>query len=65
MASAKGEEAPSSDANAWPNVEAGTSVSGILGSVMMLCFIFLIGFGIKTIRKKGAHTPNETSDLKG
>ena len=65
MASAKGEEAPRSDANAWPNVEAGTSVSGILGSIMMLGLISLIGFGIKAIRKKGAHAPNGTSDLKG
>ena len=65
MASAKGEEAPRSDANAWPNVEAGTSVSGILGSIMMLGLVFVIGFGIKAIRKKGAHAPNGTSDLKG
>ncbi len=28
-------------------------VSGILGSVMMVGLIFLIGFGIKAIRKKG------------
>jgi len=65
MTPAKGQEAPDSKANAWPNVEAGTSVSGILGSIMMLGFVFLIGFGIKAIRKKGAHAPNGTSDLKG
>ncbi len=64
MASAKAEEAPRSDANPWPNVEAGTSVSGILGSVMMLSLVFLIGFAMKAIRKKGAHAPNGTSDLK-
>jgi len=49
----KEQEAPGSDANAWPNVETGTSVSGILGSIMMLGLIFLVGFGIKAIRKKG------------
>ncbi len=52
MASTKEQEPPGSDPNAWPNVEAGTSVSGILGSVMMVGLIFLIGFGIKVIRKK-------------
>jgi cobalt/nickel transport system permease protein len=65
MGSTKGQETPGSHANAWPNVEAGTSVSGILGSIMMFSLVFLIGFGIKAIRKKGAHAPNETSDLKG
>jgi cobalt/nickel transport system permease protein len=48
-----GQEAPEGGANAWPNVEAGTSVSGILGSIMMFALILLIGFGIKTVRKKG------------
>jgi cobalt/nickel transport system permease protein len=48
----KGKEASGGEGNAWPNVEAGTSVSGILGSVMMLGLIFLIGFGIKAIRRK-------------
>ena len=61
MASAKGPEAPGSDANAWPNVEAGTSVSGILGSVMMFSLIFLIGYGIKAIRKKGSKRRNGIS----
>ena len=49
----KKKEAPGGDENAWPNVEAGTSVSGILGSIMMVGLIFLVGFGIKAIRKKG------------
>jgi cobalt/nickel transport system permease protein len=31
----------------WPNTEAGTSAAGILGSAMVLCLIFLIGFGIR------------------
>jgi cobalt/nickel transport system permease protein len=46
--------AANNQGNGWPNVEAGSSVSGILGSVMTLAFIFLIGFGIKAVRKKGA-----------
>lgn len=49
----KEQETPGGDENAWPNVEAGTSVSGILGSIMMVGLIFLVGFGIKAIRKKG------------
>jgi cobalt/nickel transport system permease protein len=48
----EGQEAPGGDVNAWPNVETGTSVSGILGSVMLVCLIFLVGFGIKAVRKK-------------
>jgi cobalt/nickel transport system permease protein len=49
----KGKEASAGEGDAWPNVETGTSVSGILGSLMMLGLIFLIGFGIKAIRRKG------------
>jgi len=49
----KEQEASASEGNAWPNVEAGTSVSGILGAVMALSLVFLIGFSIKAIRKKG------------
>jgi cobalt/nickel transport system permease protein len=48
----KKQKASDGEANAWPNIETGTSVSGILGSVMMVSFIVLIGFGIKIIRKK-------------
>lgn len=53
VASAKEQEASGGDAGTWPNVEAGTSVSGVVGSIMMLGLIFLIGFSIKGIRKKG------------
>jgi cobalt/nickel transport system permease protein len=34
-------------------VEAGTSLSGILGTVMIIALISLIGFGIRTVRRKG------------
>jgi cobalt/nickel transport system permease protein len=46
------QNASDSEGNTWPNVEAGTSVSGILGAVMMFGLIFLIGFGIKALRKR-------------
>jgi cobalt/nickel transport system permease protein len=49
----EGKETREAGANAWPSVEAGTSVSGILGSIMMFCLILIVGFGIKAIRKKG------------
>lgn len=45
-------ETPEAGANTWPSVEAGTSVSGILGSIMMFGLILIVGFGIKAIRKK-------------
>jgi cobalt/nickel transport system permease protein len=40
------------DDKTLPSAEAGTSVSGILGSAMVLSLILLIGFGIKVVRKK-------------
>jgi len=49
----KEQESPGGEVSAWPNVETGTSVSGILGSMMVFGLIFLVGFGIKAIRKKG------------
>lgn len=36
----------------WPAVDAGTSVSGLVGSVMVLALIVLLGLGIKLGRKK-------------
>jgi cobalt/nickel transport system permease protein len=50
----KEQESPGGEASTWPNVEAGTSFSGILGSIMVFGLIFLVGFGIKAIRKKKA-----------
>jgi cobalt/nickel transport system permease protein len=49
----KEQKIPGGDENAWPNVEAGTTISGILGSIMMIGLILLVGFGIKAIKKKG------------
>ncbi len=36
---------------AWPGVDAGTSVSGIIGGVVVLLFIVLIGLGIRLLKK--------------
>ncbi len=35
---------------AWPGLEVGASVAGIIGAFMALCVILLIGLGIRTIR---------------
>jgi len=36
----------------WPNTGAGTSVSGILGSIMVLAVILLLGAGIKILKTR-------------
>lgn len=36
---------------AWPAVNPGTSLSGIVGGIMVLGFIFILGIGIKIMRK--------------
>jgi cobalt/nickel transport system permease protein len=35
---------------AWPVIEAGTSVSGIIGAIIVLGMILLIGMGIRAVR---------------
>lgn len=35
----------------WPAVSKGTSVSGLIGSVMVMAMVLLIGFGIRSARK--------------
>lgn len=37
---------------AWPNIAAGTSVSGIVGSIMVAGLILLFGLGIKFVKIK-------------
>jgi|WetSurMetagenome_2_1015567.scaffolds.fasta_scaffold111067_2 cobalt/nickel transport system permease protein len=49
----KPETEAASKENAGPAVEPGTSLSGILGVVMMIALISLIGFGIRAMSKKG------------
>jgi cobalt/nickel transport system permease protein len=41
---------------AWPAVNPGTSLSGIVGGAMVLGFIFILGIGIKIMRKYRAKT---------
>ncbi len=49
----KNHEGPkeSNGESSWPAVETGTSVSGIIGSTIVLSLIFLIGFAIRVVRK--------------
>ncbi len=37
---------------AWPSIEAGTSAAGVLGAFMVLGVSLLIGFGIRSIRRR-------------
>lgn len=38
----------------WPAVSAGTSLSGLLGSLMVIGLILLVGLGIKSVRRARA-----------
>lgn len=49
-ASAKDDGAESGES--WPNIGAGKSLSGILGSMMVLSLILLLGLGIKVIKAR-------------
>ncbi len=46
---AKKGEAPS-----WPNIDAGTSVSGLVGGVLVLAVAFGIGWAIRAFRRRSA-----------
>jgi cobalt/nickel transport system permease protein len=50
--SAVKEETKENEAPAWPGIEAGTSVAGIVGGAIVLIFILLIGFGIRFFKKR-------------
>jgi cobalt/nickel transport system permease protein len=39
-------------APAWPGIEAGTSVAGLIGAAIVLGMILLIGLGIRVIRRR-------------
>ncbi len=43
---------PEEAVNYWPDIKPETSVSGITGSIMVLVLIFILGIGIKALRKK-------------
>jgi len=46
------EEPKENEAPAWPGIEAGTSVAGIVGGAIVLMFILFIGFGIRLFKKQ-------------
>lgn len=45
-------ESEKKEEGAWPSVDSGTSVSGLVGGFLTLCLILLIGFLIKQRKKK-------------
>lgn len=49
-----GNNAEEEKAPAWPGIETGTSVAGIVGGGIVLGLILLIGFGIRFFKKKDA-----------
>lgn len=46
------EEPKENEAPAWPGIEAGTSVAGIVGGAIVLMLILLIGFGIRLFKEQ-------------
>jgi cobalt/nickel transport system permease protein len=46
------EEPKENEVPAWPSIEAGTSVAGIVGGTIVLMFILFIGFGIRLFKKQ-------------
>ena len=46
------EEPKENESPAWPGIEAGTSVAGIVGGAIVLMFILFIGFGIRQFKKQ-------------
>ncbi len=47
-------EITSEERAAWPGIESGTSVAGVLGAIMVLGLALLIGFGIRSIRNRSS-----------
>jgi cobalt/nickel transport system permease protein len=45
------EESKEEKTPAWPGIEAGPSVAGLVGGAIVLMFILLIGFGIRFFKK--------------
>lgn len=48
------EEGKGKPGTSWPAIEPGTSVSGIIGSAMVLAVVCIIGFLIRALRRKPA-----------
>ncbi len=49
---APGSEQKNAGKPAWPGVDAGTSVSGIIGGSLVLALVLAIGFGIRVFKKR-------------
>lgn len=49
---AANEQSNENEAPAWPGIEAGTSVAGLIGGASVLMFILLIGLGIRFFKKQ-------------
>ncbi len=49
-----GEENTETTPSSWPAVDPGTSLSGIIGGLMVLALIILFGFGIKFMNRNKA-----------
>lgn len=55
-------EEPATQANQWPSISAGTSVSGIVGGILTLVLVAFTGFVISLVkRKKKKVTSEKTS----
>lgn len=48
------EEKPSSQESKRSAIEVGISLSGLIGSIMVICLVFLFGLGIKAIGRRGS-----------
>jgi len=46
----------------WPGINPETSVSGIVGSAIVLGFVLLIGVGIRTVKKRSARNAGLSGD---
>jgi cobalt/nickel transport system permease protein len=46
------EETKENESPAWPGIEAGTSVAGVFGGIIVLILISMIGFGIRLFKKQ-------------
>lgn len=46
------EEPKQDETPAWPGIEAGTSVAGLVGGIIVLSLIVLLGFGIRLFKKQ-------------
>jgi cobalt/nickel transport system permease protein len=55
-----GEPKGTGEAPSWPAVDAGTSVSGLFGGVIVLGMAVLIGYAVRAVRRKRASSASRT-----